>query len=170
MWKELQWAQEKHDRLYHPDIYYMPKPYRLTHLVLHLAKYQGKYIQIKNFVLDSDKIAIDACIILVSFLNCLNQRILHVEAEDVGMEEIVVGVGRLAKYLEGLDHLENLDYHNDMVIIALQLLSYWTYKVLRGTSANEWCRFKREYLERLKEIEEKNMFNRELKTSETSLL
>ena len=38
----LQVAQKQHDEQFHPDIYYLDYPRRMTHFVLHFAKYAGR--------------------------------------------------------------------------------------------------------------------------------
>lgn len=41
-WRELQIAQSRHDRWYHPDVFGLPRREQLQHVTLHLAKLTGR--------------------------------------------------------------------------------------------------------------------------------
>jgi hypothetical protein len=42
----LQWLQDQHDKHYHQDIYTMSRTNNITHMVMHMAKYTGKMVDI----------------------------------------------------------------------------------------------------------------------------
>lgn len=44
----LQWLQDQHDKHYHQDIYTMSRTNNITHMVMHMAKYTGKLVDIST--------------------------------------------------------------------------------------------------------------------------
>lgn len=49
----LQWLQDQHDQHYHQDIYTMSRANNITHMVMHMAKYTGKLV---NISMERDKL------------------------------------------------------------------------------------------------------------------
>lgn len=69
----IAWKQDRHDSIYHADIYTMNRKDNLTHMTMHLSKYLGKLItDDSRFFMESEPILIDALIVLVSMANRMN--------------------------------------------------------------------------------------------------
>lgn len=161
---DLQWRQEEHDRLFHSDIYNLDRQKRLTHLALHLMKYNGKLYN-RVFFDDPEKlrpVVVDAIIVLVSSLNTLNTTPLiagELNETVCNRDDIIIETGGLAKLLEGLDHFEDNQIRVHYRIGVTKLLRYW--RVFYDITHPELT-LEEAVVERLKAVERKNMFFNEI--------
>jgi hypothetical protein len=113
--RKMQSAQRLHDELFHPEIAHLDISRRIAHLTLHLAKYCGN---IRAASLGGDenryrKAVVDAAIIAASAATAL-----HIDLSMYGVpsasedsfefeDTMVISVGKLAKAVEALDHVED---------------------------------------------------------------
>ncbi len=142
--RDLQLRQRHHDEKHHRDIFYLPYPQRIRHLVLHLAKYTGRLAgsavasdltQLKRTLVDTFIVALSASEMLQIDLAAA---VLSGEAEkastlaDAGAllgkrgkpKKLGIGerlfrqlaqiTGRMAKACESLDHMEAFDYRETL--------------------------------------------------------
>lgn len=128
--KQIQWRQEEHDKYFHHDIYCLNKPDRLKHLIFHMAKYQGKYLEqqaVGNQV-KKREVVIDAIIVLTSMANVLGYAIKGSAELSPGFSynEIVIETGRLCKVIEAWDHMEAIDFKTEFQRHLENLLRLWT--------------------------------------------
>lgn len=82
--EELQWKQLQHDEKYHKDIWLLTVQQRITHMVLHLAKYSAK-LTVAAFENDNAEFkstTIDCLIILFSSANIFNSRIYDISLNE----------------------------------------------------------------------------------------
>lgn len=147
----LQFAQLEHDRLFHPDILRLPTQRRANHMVLHFAKYAGRFAAAKQ---NKDRArligsVVDTFIICLATANMFNKRVadfasvapyagcasIHeltkrVSASGGASEDNIYGyvsenmaieAGKMCKAIESLDHLENYHYV-DALLDALEAL------------------------------------------------
>lgn len=140
---QLQEVQDLHDRHYHTDIYNLPKKHRLAHLVLHLAKYNGRFWEIGDDPAGMARLATDAMIVLISIATLFNINLDKAFAEN-SLEKLVdikrranlptnassklrdIQVGHLAKLVEAIDHVENTpDIPGTVKEAILILLPLW---------------------------------------------
>ena len=72
----LQWKQDRHDALYHADIYTLTRKNNLTHMTMHLSKYLGgmisQYVDVNHQNIELDKLSADFVIVLMSMANRVN--------------------------------------------------------------------------------------------------
>lgn len=113
--RRMQFLQRVHDENFHPEIARLDLSRRMVHLVLHLAKYSG---DMRNAELNGDhegyrRAVVDAIIIASSgstalHINLIDVCVLH-GASDPGefRDQMMISVGRIAKAVESLDHVEN---------------------------------------------------------------
>jgi hypothetical protein len=174
--EELQYKQLRHDEIYHADICLLRIQARIAHHTLHLGKYAGKMAEalVAKHGVDTDsltKTVLDALIIVMSASNTLNLALWHVEgAHDdligalAGMQVDgdpqvhVIGftiiMGKLAKAVEALDHVEAMDsrtaYEKGLTPLWRLLLQFW--RVLSKTALDDALKA------RLSGIELKNNF------------
>lgn len=121
----LQLQQHIHDKIAHADILGLSVDRRVTHMVLHFAKYVGRCFSMEQ----SDKAAykklvVDTAIIALACANALQIRLQDhddfVETEGFdGLDfsdpkkfgsAIAVPTSKMAKAAESLDHLEDYPY------------------------------------------------------------
>ena len=152
--KEMQWRQEEHDRLFHWDIYSLAKIDRIKHLVLHLAKYQGKYLvaQAEQNEVKKRGVVIDAYIVLMSLANVLNYTLKDSSEKVPGMSynEIVIETANLCKITEAWDHMESMNFKGEYIRSVEKLFRLWSLLPVDGDI--RWL----DLLERLELIESKN--------------
>lgn len=97
--EELQWKQLQHDEKYHKDIWLLTVQQRITHMVLHLAKYSAQ-LTVAAFEKNEDefkKTIVDCLIILLSSANIFNSRIYDISLNEA--EKDFPDVKSLADYL-----------------------------------------------------------------------
>lgn len=176
MLEELQWLQLRHDEIYHADICLLRIQARIAHHTLHLGKYSGKMVSalidetgVNQFALTST--VLDAIIIVMSSANTLNLALwgLKVPMQDLigvlaGSQiqgdtqalilDYTVIMGRLAKAVEALDHVEKLNsrasYEEGLTSMWALLLRFW--RVLSNEKLSDALR------KRMYTIESRNMF------------
>jgi hypothetical protein len=147
----LQFKQLRHDEIYHSDICLLRIQARIAHHTLHLSKYAGKMAEamiaereVNHVVLTST--VLDAMIIVMSSANALNIPLWEMEAADEDLVGViqgkqlegdskvfaigyVVAVGKLAKAVEALDHVEFMDsrtsYEQTLKSMWMLLLKFW---------------------------------------------
>jgi hypothetical protein len=173
----LQFKQLRHDEIYHSDICLLRIQARIAHHTLHLGKYSGKMaaalIAAPSKSNDAALTAtiLDAIIIVMSSANTLNMPLWEMETavDDLvgaihgvqleGEAKVhaigyVVVVGKLAKAVEALDHVEALDsrsaYEKALRSCWLLLLKFW--RTMTNQKIGEALRA------RMYVIESKNMF------------
>ena len=144
----MQRSQLEHDRNYHPDIHHLPTQRRVAHMVMHFAKYAGKFTiakQTRDRQLLIDTL-IDTFIICLVLSNSFNKRISDfssitqvssLDLRDIAKklscdndvseeniysflsENITIEAGMMAKAIESLDHLEMYPY-NEILVSSLE--------------------------------------------------
>lgn len=152
---DMQYRQEEHDRLFHWDIYCLSKHNRLKHLTLHLAKYQGKYLVQQAAKNDEGKFAVkvDAIIVLMSMANVINYQITGSYAPVVNgfsYDEIIIETSKLCKVIEALDHMESMDFRNEIQSCIEKLFYFW--QVVPADEDVKWD----DVLARLEQVEQKH--------------
>jgi hypothetical protein len=145
----MQWAQLKHDELYHKEITLLSVAGRIKHFALHMAKYLGYFAD----ALDSgdkdrfERTLIDVFIITLASANTLNlslgealacQEAAAPSLKALGVElsrqfqfrtddniwflkQFARDCGRLAKACESLDHVESHPFRETMLASILDL-------------------------------------------------
>jgi len=157
-WLRLQYRQELHDKLYHQDIYVLSKKERLAHLVLHHTKYVSKLFG--GGGRNDAKLLIDGVIVSLSILNVCNHRAAWSTSErSVSYDETVAfmiqAMGRLAKYVEDMDHLAFNEGIRELGSITNQLMGAYI-DLMKDHSL-----LINNYNTRMEEIEEKSIFHRQ---------
>ena len=192
LWDSLQYRQEMHDRLFHSDIYNLAKPHRLTHLVLHQAKYVSRYhMALKDAdafrKTYSDKtetttlpeghiteavrrLTIDGVIICLSTLNVCNRKMSDLLDKymiwDLNecADQLIVSMGKMAKTVEDIDHMAQIRPLGTMVELT---------KVMTQAYINLWTfssdrdgvnHLLEACYHRLNEVERKHIFADQLQT------
>jgi len=133
----FQHEQLRHDEIAHKDILCLPVHARIKHMVLHLAKYSGRFVEaremqdyglMKHTVVDSWVIVLASAnmlnLDLARFLideqepeDCLTSVVakfvsrfsLYESPFDLAQFELAKIAGRMAKACESLDHMERFD-------------------------------------------------------------
>lgn len=151
--RDMHWRQEEHDRLFHWDIFSLSKHDRLKHLTLHLAKYQGKYLASQAAADDGKKFGtvVDALIVLLSMANVIGYKIKNSAEPSVGFsyDSIIIETSNLCKVIEALDHMESLDFRQEIQKAIEKLVYLW--QVVPTDRAVTW----NDMLARLEFIESK---------------
>ncbi|WP_339489451.1 hypothetical protein [Pseudomonas sp. EL_65y_Pfl2_R95] len=102
--EELQWKQLQHDEKYHKDIWLLTVQQRITHMVLHLAKYSAK-LTVSAFEKNENEFKttiVDCLIILLSSANIFNSRIYDISLSE--QEKDFPDIKSLAGYLMKADY------------------------------------------------------------------
>jgi hypothetical protein len=105
----LQLKQKKHDEEFHADIYYLPYPARMTHFVLHFAKYVGRFADLKNDDQEAAKkmeqTLVDTFIVTLSASDVLNLDFDERMAEMFGkpMKKTLAGWADLIDHGDPMD-------------------------------------------------------------------
>lgn len=147
---ELQWRQLNHDELYHREIARLSVGDRMKHMTLHLAKYLGHIAEADaaGTCVDPQHL-VDVYIICLSAANVVNldlasnfksqsgeaRTVLELGKELNGdrsagipnitgfARDLAIGVGRLAKACESLDHVETFAFRESMQRGILSIFS-----------------------------------------------
>lgn len=174
--EEMQWFQLRHDEIYHADICLLRIQARIAHHTLHLGKYSGKMVS--AFIAEGGVnhtaligTVLDAIIIAMSSANTLNMALWNLDDAKEDLIGVLAGtqipgdsqvhvmgftviMGRLAKAVEALDHVEKLNsraaYEDGLKSLWRLLLSFW--RVLTDQKLDEALR------KRMYAIESRNMF------------
>jgi len=145
----LQLEQREHDEKYHPEIARLTMHHRLNHMALHFAKYTGRVAHAARTGDDSDvdRTLTDFFVIALSSANVLNThlgkalfeegRLIdtpidsgHATGQDLlhFLFAVSSATGRMAKACESLDHIEPVDFREEMkaaiIAIADTVISY----------------------------------------------
>jgi hypothetical protein len=149
--EKLQFKQLKHDEIYHSDICLLRIQARIAHHTLHLGKYSGKMAQalVTKEGVDSKsltKTVLDALIIVMSSANTLNLPLWNITGAEEDLQgaldgrqqsgdeqahilSYVIIVGKLAKAVEALDHVESFNsrtaYEHNLKALWIVLLTFW---------------------------------------------
>lgn len=171
----LQHEQLRHDKVAHSEILGLPMQRRITHMVLHFAKYTGalsQQLSDERF----QQILIDALIIALASANSLNvslpkriadetgarscselARITSISSDNV-KQKVFLGLasatGVMAKACESLDHLETYDFRGTLERQVTQVACL----ALAGVSALQ-MNFASMVRARWKGLEEKSIFS-----------
>lgn len=137
--RALQLKQRAHDEGHHRDVFYLPYPQRMRHLVLHFAKYTGRLAAMDTSsppnalaatLVDTFIIALSAAEMLkvdlaAALKGTVDQATTLTEAgrliggvngvdqatvRDYFFRQLAQITGRMAKACESLDHMEAFDY------------------------------------------------------------
>ena len=169
---KLQIAQLEHDERFPREITYLDIQPRLVHMCLHFAKYYGTIVdQMNQPHTDEPKLKqamVDMFIICLTSANILNLRLSdHIDGIVYGLSiesayvPLAVSIGKFAKALESLDHLEAFNYKEvmcDSVVTIAQCLINITHFDLAG-----------EVPYRLNVVQNRSIFKNKLKTHEERL-
>jgi hypothetical protein len=177
---QLQLEQFQHDEMYHREIARLTVQHRLSHMVLHLAKYVGA---IASADIDSEKLdraIVDGVIISLSTANILNLKLadklirngasfpnlsaLGLRAartagvdqfnRDWLLKKMAVGVGQMAKGCESIDHLEAFPFREAITEGLLEVLTaLLVVMAVRGVNPSTAVRH------RLMGVKEKSIFH-----------
>jgi hypothetical protein len=124
-WDALQKAQHDHDLRSHWDILCLPVPSRISHMILHFAKYVGRLAADRSDGL-FEATLVDTLIIALASANILSMRIGdrlsndHKSAIAEGLaakefgRQLAIQTGRLAKAREAFDHIESFGSRSEM--------------------------------------------------------
>lgn len=131
----LQIEQRRHDEVAHSDILSLPTQRRITHMVLHFAKYVGALSQQPN---DHafQRVLVDALIIALASANSLNVNLsariqetakvrsydelanllsmTSINAKEKTFVGLAAATGVMAKACETLDHMESYDFRGTL--------------------------------------------------------
>lgn len=163
---DLQYFQEMHDRRYHPDIHGKPLMVRVAHLHQHLVKYSSSDVK-------RNQTYPDALACIFSIANALNLNITYgymqleenidtlddftkIYHDDRLVEQYRIEMGKLAKLLEGFDHVESLDYRKLVCTALLRVLSILIQ--LNQMDGNTPTSLGRDYLKTIFKIKARNIF------------
>jgi hypothetical protein len=179
----LQWAQMRHDELYHKDIVLLSVANRMKHMTLHFAKYVGNVADALD-QRDHERLhraLVDAFIISLSSANALNVDLgkelgtelvgSNLSIKEVGLELAKVGgqrtaddtgfhrrfahhTGRLAKASESLDHLEAYPFRESMKEQVVAL-----FKLLLAEAAIRHLDLNEQSRNRLRGVEVRSIFD-----------
>ncbi len=149
--ENLQFNQLDHDQKFHPDILCLPTQRRINHMVLHFAKYSGKFAiakqnQDRDLLIDT---IVDTFIISIATANIFGLRISDIpdiekHSSDVSIAElakhlvttsnasednifsyvcegVAIEAGKMSKAIESLDHLEEYPYKETLVASLQEL-------------------------------------------------
>lgn len=159
--RKIQLAQFRHDEAYHREISRLTVKARLTHMVLHFAKYAGYLAEAPN---DEQfrRTLTDLFIIGISTVNSLNvnvHELLVAEGPVVDTSlsaltrSVTIFAGRMAAACEKLDHLESFPYRQAIQAGAVSVVALAISAAFdRGWSMEELVR------ERLQPVKEKSIF------------
>lgn len=149
--EKFQFKQLMHDEIYHSDICLLRTQARIAHHTLHLGKYSGKMAQalIAKEGVDTPAMVntvLDALIIVMSSANTLNLPLWKIPGIQTDLQAAIDGkqesgdeqahilgfviiVGKLAKAVEALDHVESFDsrtaYEHSLKALWILLLKFW---------------------------------------------
>lgn len=163
---DLQYFQELHDKRYHLDIYSKPLMTRVAHLHQHLVKYSSSEVK-------RNQTYPDALACVLSIANAINLNIsfgfLSIEQsvtnlddipqvyhDDYLVEQYRIELGKLAKQLEGFDHVEPLEYRKQIGASIVTVLSILV-QLYRSDGPTGFV-FESAYLKKLIEIKSKSIF------------
>jgi hypothetical protein len=182
--EEIQWKQLRHDENYHKEIWLLTVQQRITHMTLHLSKYGSKLIRaaFSQEISTIQKNAVDALIIVFSSANIFNAIIPRFALSERELsEENITSLaahsfhtykfknlpqqvflalevsdctGRLCKVVESLDHLETLNYRED-ILKNLALLFKALLALCHSTNASDITKL---IEDRLYQVEQKNPY------------
>lgn len=149
--EHLQFKQLQHDELYHTDICLLRIQARIAHHTLHMGKYAGKMGQALVAKNPEDapcliRTVLDALIIVMSSSNTLNLALWKIPgacpdfqaalagrkvpgSEQSHVIGFVILVGKLAKAVEALDHVESYNsrqaFEETLKALWVLLLKFW---------------------------------------------
>lgn len=160
---KVMWFQHRHDQTYHTDIANMPMMAKINHLNNHLVKYMSRYNKYQLTGTTNKELIVDALICCISALSALHYNPKGMTLPDffvsqriLSLDEVDVEIGRVSKVLEGWDHVEIINYREELVnsftMLTASLLNVYYSNV--GTSFV----FK-DYQPRLNGIKHKNPFH-----------
>lgn len=159
---QIQYFQHLHDSKYHLDIFSMPTFRRVAHLHQHLIKYSGtnRFEDAIACILSmANTLNIDIQKGLVkNFVNVTSfNEISDLYHPDVLRKQYDIIIKQIAKIIEGLDHVESINYRQDMekhisFLLVILLQQY------RQTMESSNHSLLLSWLIRLKEIKQKSIF------------
>lgn len=166
---DLQWFQNMHDRNFHHDVWIMSNMKRLGHLNNHLVKYTQGMPRSSTWV--------DMLACTLSIANTFNLSFTrmynsigylvedmedvpftyndNVEILDAEMKQVLQ---RIAKLVEGWDHIESIQYRQELEIVLPKLLSLICQRALLVSPQISLREFYTQYFERLRSIQRNHMF------------
>lgn len=169
----LMWFQEVHNRNYHQDIYHLPPMRQLAHFNNHLVKYNAEIDRALDLGQTLHGKILDGMICCLSALSRLNYNIARHVDEATGKLKTVtffdlyalITICRwsemqqitrhISKLVEGWDHLEKLNYRDDLCKYFSEAFMIYYGMYIDGGKKG----FVNDYVNRLTEIKKKNMFH-----------
>lgn len=134
--QRLQWKQDRHDALYHADIYTLSRKNNLTHMTMHLSKYLGSMISIYNQkdheIVMLERLSVDFVIVLISMANRVNINLGDDIADEVNRfsnrtldertlyKDTDTMLNRISDYF-GLPQFHNLDAKQFYLNVAVEI-------------------------------------------------
>lgn len=174
---DMQYRQDLHDRLFHTDIYTLSKPRRLTHLVLHHAKYVSQLYRIVTSEVYAEMrdrsddpvnvnrmklLAVDGLIINMSVMNVCGKPLwTHIEnlrtfTRQEAIDLAILHMGKMAKTIEDIDHMGQTNPLGEIHESTLMLFNaYVALYMSEGNTLQDYFHAARE---RLLTIERKHIW------------
>lgn len=166
---KLQWFQYMHDKNFHHDVYIMPNMKRLGHLTNHLVKYTQGMPRPSTWV---DMLACTLSIantFNLSFTRMYNAVGYMVEdiqdvpftfndSTEILESEMKNVLQRIAKLVEGWDHIESIQYRQELEIVLPKLLSLICQRALKSDPELSLREFYSLYFARISSIQSNHMF------------
>lgn len=138
--RRQQYRQDLHDQKYHTDIYVLPKPQRLNHLVLHHMKYvadlHGIFRTMDGLGVLSAKRdllkrrCLDGLIVCLSMANICGKHLMTSMAsfpfQQKGVTDAMIeAVGKMAKTIEDIDHMGQTNPLGEIYAMVNAMLSVY---------------------------------------------
>lgn len=166
---KLQWYQELHDKHFHRDVWVMSNMKRLSHLSSHLVKYTQGMPQPNTWV---DMLACTLSIantFNLSFTRMYVRLGYHAQCiQDVPFtfnnsleileSEMKNVLQRIAKLVEGWDHIETIQYRQELENVLPKLLSLICQRALLANPELTLREFYGAYFDRLTGVQSNHMF------------
>lgn len=160
---KVMWFQHRHDQTYHTDIANMPMMAKINHLNNHLVKYMSRYNKYQLTGTTNKELIVDALICCISALSALHYNPKEMTLPDfflsqriLSLDEIDVEIGRISKVLEDWDHIEIINYREELVnsftMLTASLLNVYYLNVGKSFILND-------YQPRLNDIKHKHPFH-----------
>lgn len=140
--RRQQYRQDLHDQKYHTDIYVLPKPQRLNHLVLHHMKYVSdlhkvlRRMTIAGEVREEDhellkRRCLDGLIVCLSMANICGKHLITSLAtfpwhKEGATDAMIEAVGTMAKTIEDIDHMGQTNPLGEIFGMVNVLLGVYT--------------------------------------------
>lgn len=130
---DIVWYQKQHDSHFHQDIAYLPLMKRMSHLTHHLNKYVSAIDNVRDHLYE------DLLATVISMAGALNMslskhlsniygaRITYITevtplySDNLLIQQLKLHISHMSKTIEGFDHLEAIQYRQEMETTTAQL-------------------------------------------------